>query len=44
MAPWNWPSRDSVQAPCMKSRQIYTVIIFLGSMKTKKKALHLAIG
>ena len=22
MAPWTWPSGDSVQAPCMKSRQI----------------------
>ena len=23
VAHWTWPSRDSVQAPCMKSRQIY---------------------
>ena len=27
MAPWSWPSRDSVQAPCMKSRQILSAYV-----------------
>ena len=27
MVPWSWASRDSVQSPCMKSRQIYKCTI-----------------
>ena len=36
MAPWTWPSRDSVQAPYMKSRQIY---IYIYGEPTKPKTV-----
>ena len=32
-----WLSRDSVQAPCMKSTQIYTVLLDLLEMNIKRR-------
>ena len=44
MVPWTGPSRDSVQAACMKSRQIYTYICFLTfSLLPSSRLLRLPI-